>query len=375
LAPGACCGRTGRPQTPWESYGREEDLLARPLSKLLHPWCAPLPGPLMPWPGEAAPPAEKLPACRYLWSDMKGSDVDAGQNACVEVFETNLESLKRRCVEGGYGGFAFRGGRAYMLATSAEELRSRMRDGAAGTTLWLVEEVRLCAGWTRGPLQSAALTHGLPIQEDGVDTSLKSPECEAAKLDTALDNEAPDVLELEGVLEDKHSASIKDGQLQCLLHGRIGFELDTTTPGQTRILTAEEHLQSGSCQQAAQLQEARRPVYFMESLLVKLGLEVHAQRDSFLGSDAEILPGASLARCRELCLLRGFGGFALRRGTAYFRTAAAPVLRGHLAPSSDTAFYILTATQDRMSLLPTLWSPTQQSSDSDVARPESLSPP
>eukprot|EP00913_Durusdinium_trenchii_P003110 g2874.t1 len=55
-------------------YGQVDE----PLWRAPFPWCQPLPGPLVPWPGE--PWSKEMPEARYIWEVLDGIDSDPGKD-------------------------------------------------------------------------------------------------------------------------------------------------------------------------------------------------------------------------------------------------------------------------------------------------------
>lgn len=299
-----------------------------------HPWSSPLPGPLVPWPDEQPPVRGWAPQPRYLWVALQGVDADAGQNA--SVFAGDLASIKQRCVQGGFGGFAFCNEVAYMRHASAEELKARLKDGFENTIFFLAEEIRVCGIWRK--------IEGYSCQANDDDTPNSDFfDAEAADLDLS-DGDSPAHLE---VCHWRQTC-----QLACIKRGYHGFEVYPDRPGSARMLSkqAADHacsrvavrvaealpgqVLSPTCQRA-------KEVHLLERSLVRIGLEAMEGQDAFPGCNARVLRGASLGQCRQLCLEEGYGGFARYCGDAYFRTASASSLRRHLVPSPGTTFYLL----------------------------------
>lgn len=289
---------------PWSFHESDERLLGAPLAMLPRPWCAPLPGPLLPWPGEAPPGPKQLPPCKYLWTNIQGSDADPGQDARVETFSGNLQSLKQLCIQEGYGGFALHNDKAYMRKAPGEELLRRTKGGYPKTILWLAEEVRLCGRWTGACV----------APEEGEEAAEFQEEC----------------------------------RRQCIAHEHVGFELDSSRQGWARMLPPDRPMPNDTDGAGRQL---------LERVPVKVTLEALPGKDAFPGSNAQVLRSPTFAQCRVLCLSGGFGGFALYQGDAFFRTANADVLKQHLVPAQDTTFYILRVEEQPASLLASLWTP------------------
>eukprot|EP01065_Artemidia_motanka_P046391 TRINITY_DN7016_c0_g1_i1.p1 TRINITY_DN7016_c0_g1~~TRINITY_DN7016_c0_g1_i1.p1 ORF type:complete len:446 (+),score=106.88 TRINITY_DN7016_c0_g1_i1:83-1339(+) len=71
--------------------------------------------------------------------------------------------------------------------------------------------------------------------------------------------------------------------------------------------------------------------------------EVHPSRDAFGGRNAATMPaatGGDLSRCRRVCIQRGYGGFAVWKQRAYFRSETAERCRSALRARSDVSFHI-----------------------------------
>jgi len=268
---------------------------------------------------------------------------------------------------------------------------------------FLAEEVRPCAVWA--------------VHESGEKEAPESGqdrEAHTARGTVAQAALSSDFLLAQGCAQ----ARLEACQRACLAHGYHGFELRPDDPCFVRMLSARRAAElrgvgrprdsnlfadcaaagsspkakqtaasqpdgaasaEGSLQPPPVVPGAVRQFHFLETALVRIGLQAFTGMDSFPGADALVLRGQPLlAECRQRCLEGGFGGFAMYRGAAYFRSAAPAALRGHLRPTeSDTVFYVLETrevTADEVSatevgadgrvallraLLPRLWSPTQ----------------
>ncbi|CAK9009845.1 4-beta-glucanase), partial [Durusdinium trenchii] len=94
-------------------YGQVDE----PLWRAPFPWCQPLPGPLVPWPGE--PWSKEMPEARYIWEVLDGIDSDPGKDA-LTVRCDDLEAVKELCCRQRCGGFALHKGIAYFRLASPE---------------------------------------------------------------------------------------------------------------------------------------------------------------------------------------------------------------------------------------------------------------
>mmetsp|Transcript_23214 Transcript_23214/g.39650 ORF Transcript_23214/g.39650 Transcript_23214/m.39650 type:complete len:867 (+) Transcript_23214:90-2690(+) len=115
-----------------------------PLALDLHPWCAPLPGPLLPWPEDGF---GDFPSARYYWTRLNGMDTQPGKNA--KVLSGSIEDVKQDCIASGFGGFVFFNGKGYMREAAAETLRREVEVSKHETSITcLPAEMRLCGIWS-----------------------------------------------------------------------------------------------------------------------------------------------------------------------------------------------------------------------------------
>jgi len=289
-----------------------------------YPWCAPLPGPLVPWPGTARKPAE-VPEARYLWKVLPGFDALPGQDA-MSVRCSDAEAAKLLCIQRGFGGFALHQGWAYFRSVAAEELLSCLRSGFDQTVLYIPEEVRLCATWVElEPVSPKAQVPSRPKDDmGGIQDRIVLP----------LDN-------------DGHpEAAIEACQRACLERGSSGYELGADGSEARLVPQSEEEALRSQwkegrlrfCSESCPLPR----LHLLQLTAVSIGLEVFRDMDAFPGSDARVQKDPGLARCRQICLTEGFAGFAIKDGVARFRSAKGAVLRTRLVPSLGGVFYILT---------------------------------
>eukprot|EP00439_Symbiodinium_sp_Y106_P006306 s1301_g1.t1 len=295
-----------------------------------YPWCAPLPGPLVPWPGTARKPAE-VPEARYLWKVLPGFDALPGQDAmsvrCSDAEATLGLSIGFKIME---------------LSNVSEVV------GFDQTVLYIPEEVRLCATWVElEPVSPKAQVPSRPKDDmGGIQDRIVLP----------LDN-------------DGHpEAAIEACQRACLERGSSGYELGADG-SEARLVPQSEDgfllqdfpvFPEGVKEEAlrSQWKEGRLRfcsdscplprLHLLQLTAVSIGLEVFRDMDAFPGSDARVQKDPGLARCRQICLTDGFGvqegfaGFAIKDGVARFRSAKGAVLRTRLVPSLGGVFYILT---------------------------------
>ncbi|CAE8726758.1 unnamed protein product [Polarella glacialis] len=322
-----------------------------PLSLAPFPWCTPLPGPLVEWPGSLPLLPRELPEGRFRWSALHGFDADPGEDAEV-LQHGDLDKLKLACVDGGFGGFALHEDWAYMRKASPEVLRSKLQSGYPHTIMFLAEEVRLCAVWTRlEELRAEVQEKGLneSQREQREDAYLAPPEARPCL--ERQDSQAQAVLLLPE--EEPEEAVLETCQRACL-HGKCGgYELLEGTPRKARLLSraeahkVEQRWRRGDFRLAssASRDPNKNEVHLLELAPVSIGLDVFRGMDAFQGSSARVLRDANLTQCRQLCLEEGYGGFSFRDGEAHFRTAAGDVLWDRLVPSPESTFYVLTASE------------------------------
>eukprot|EP01062_Namystynia_karyoxenos_P030854 TRINITY_DN22954_c0_g1_i2.p1 TRINITY_DN22954_c0_g1~~TRINITY_DN22954_c0_g1_i2.p1 ORF type:complete len:920 (+),score=172.90 TRINITY_DN22954_c0_g1_i2:97-2856(+) len=68
---------------------------------------------------------------------------------------------------------------------------------------------------------------------------------------------------------------------------------------------------------------------------------LHSNQDAFVGADAEAREGWTVARAREHCCLRGFGGFVEYHGVVYFRDEPPSELTEARVPVSGAYLHVL----------------------------------
>merc|ERR1719240_768765 len=66
----------------------------------------------------------------------------------------------------------------------------------------------------------------------------------------------------------------------------------------------------------------------------------HKGRDAFPGKNAHVMLATDIDDCKQLCVERGFGAFAVWRGTAYFRSESAKACYANLKESYGSTLYI-----------------------------------
>lgn len=323
------------------------------------PWCAPLPGPLVPWPEDGPLMAtEEVPAARQLWLEFKGKEVDGSSYPDAQGFP--LAELMKLCLQGDFGGFAVASESAYMRRGCSEALQLQLQDARDPniTSFYIHEEVRPCAMWS--------VVEELPAHW---------------KADSGF------LLEVPGGREALFRACYS----ACLTHGLSGFELFVDKrnvarlyprPGEstpmanfTRSRDISDKSASSQISKAKPQPNSRslrttpvcncccvrsmpplatspkspvlpkpRRFHVMRRAYIQIGLQSYPEHDAFPGSDSFVIQDASFSQCRQCCLEGGFGGFALYLGDAYFRTASGRALQRHLQPGfPNTTFYILVA--------------------------------
>lgn len=266
-----------------------------------HPWCAPLPGPLVSW-NEGVAFFRKLPRAKFLWHEQVGYEPEQGGGSAMWV--SDLEAAKKECVGQGFGGFVFRDNYAYMCNLPSKELRTRATPSKVPlTSLFTVEEIRLCAVWSSS-------TANEPTDEDPGFGAL---------------------LLMMGEEQAVHEVCKKT----CERDGYLGFGLLKKQPGFVRFFFDCLPQETGSGNNES-------PVHMLDRFPVCVGLERFPLQDAFPGSDSRMIWSANLAECRQICLEEGFGGFAMYGGYSFFRTASPEVLRVNLVPAGATDFYVLT---------------------------------
>eukprot|EP01065_Artemidia_motanka_P043511 TRINITY_DN6039_c0_g1_i1.p1 TRINITY_DN6039_c0_g1~~TRINITY_DN6039_c0_g1_i1.p1 ORF type:complete len:1292 (+),score=346.11 TRINITY_DN6039_c0_g1_i1:546-3878(+) len=70
------------------------------------------------------------------------------------------------------------------------------------------------------------------------------------------------------------------------------------------------------------------------------GWTVHQQSDCFAGKNAHMMKADDVSLCRQECISRGFGGFAVWKGKAYFRAQPPGECLRNLKKSRTATFYI-----------------------------------
>jgi len=70
------------------------------------------------------------------------------------------------------------------------------------------------------------------------------------------------------------------------------------------------------------------------------GFEEFPDKDAFVGSNAELMSAANLCAVKQHCVERGYGGFAVWSGNAYFRAESAEACRLNLVDAPTVKFYI-----------------------------------
>jgi len=307
------------------------------------------------------------------------TDADPGQNASIWIGD--IPVLKQGCIDGGFGGFALYLGMGHMRRASGDQLKRRLERRFPNTTFFVAEELRLCGVWEElseegesamdskdrfcAPTPSSPSSpRGSPVKDSEGSRPLL-PHCLQCGDDSTRATSSSPTSGADEECEEVHLPGADDDVLRQICQAAIlvgsrsfvGFEVcPGRRPGWARLLpplaaaaaaaamfARRQAHGDASATGGSQTGEGRR-LHLLRYALMRVELEAFESMDAYVGCNAKVLWGATLAQCKQVCVEEGFGGFCLFDGAAHFRAASPAVLRRKLNPSSQTGgtFYIVT---------------------------------
>lgn len=278
-------------------------------TKLPHPWCAPLPGPL-------------VPEC-YKLSLAKPNGEAGDCTAAVAVLPNIVAKTKVLCT-----------------AWSRSPIAVQRASGKMLPVCSLTPQDCSSLASIPPPAPRAALLSGCcPLLRRGGRGGAGASPSDFI------------VLDLPRASDDDIA---RECQLACALHGLAGFVV-LPNVAQALLLPGRQALRASRDKivpfpSLSLFGPRRGHLWLVGHEQVTVGLERHPGRDAFPGSNAGLPLAlrdrqeseADLEDCLQQCLQHGYGGFAVFGGQAYFRTASSCALQRNLREASpDTIFYVL----------------------------------